>query len=187
MAKNLKRFDKVMMTTSSESVPIVKEELQVMKLDRATAIVRDDTGFELNVHKARIKKVTDNKENTMSEEKKTEKKTPKAKKSIPFDLNVWKNHHGGGVVLRKSPSAIGPRHESIPHLIINEDNGFYCTVNVIRNTDSGDLTLGKKTNMGTKYPLKGNTLQVGNGSSKSGTKTAKEIAEQYEKNGYQKI
>jgi len=162
----------------------------VQLLDKHSVKLESPTGVHLNVHKCRIRRG----EEKMSEEQKDTitkpKKTKSKPKATPFDVLKWRTECGG-TCLQKKCEFDHTNYKLIALVCINEEMGFYHTINTYEYPD-GTISVGKNTT-GSKYPLKGKKVNKktknddGSIATLKGSKTAEEIKTQYEKKGYTAI
>ncbi len=150
-------------TPTGESLP---DSYEVTKVGRTTVEVLVE-GIPQLIHKTRIAEVIDSGESysppTYQEEEPmaTETKTaPVVKKEVnkpaPFDLAAWVNQHGG-VHYFKNAKFDHPSYKLTAHVVIDEPNGYYYTINTYTYPD-GEVSPGKKGIGGNKFPLKGHQL-----------------------------
>jgi hypothetical protein len=147
----------------SNTGQVINNKYTIIKvLDKHSLKVIDGDGVTLNVHKSRVKVIPDDhpqvergKESKMPEEKKKEKKAKKTvkKELVAFDPGAWAKENGQ-VHLVKENKFDHPNHKCHTHMAIDEQAGYYFTINVYTYPD-GMQSLGKKPKEAAKYPLKG--------------------------------
>lgn len=114
-------------------------------------------------------------------------KSIKESKPIPFDVNKWAEENGGIHLIKKSKFGHAGYVLS-SHIVIDEPNGFFHTINIYKYPD-GTISRGKRNSGGNKYPLKGFDLNIDIEENKhrtiKGSKTAVEVYNEKIKDGYE--
>lgn len=185
----------------------LKDEFVVLEIDGEVARLKSKKDERISrIHVSRIIKKGEKKMNQEATETKEEVKTkvkpkvkvakPKAerkkKEKIPFDLAAWVKESGEH--WRKKCEFDRDDYELVAHCAIDEDKGYYHTINTYERSDNKGVLLASG---GNKFPLKGHALttkiknpksaNIGNNRTLKGIRSADEQREYLKKNKYIKV
>jgi len=187
----------------------INDKFEILEVynDDTVKVMSQKEQVKMRVHTSRIvpkkeKKMTETTTETQTEaqveaqaeaqepQPKPKPKKPAAKKNKnrqPFDINKWIGECGGGEHWRKNSETFDHKHIKLTsHYVINEDKGFFFTVNTYTYPDKVTTANGVG-----KYPLKGHSPLIfksknGQKIKRRGTKTADELREHIRKRGFKK-
>jgi hypothetical protein len=137
MIKNLKGGEDVkLLIDDQDAKEILSEETYtfIESLDKHTAKIINQTGIPLNVHKSRIRRGEEKMEEKQVTTTTKTKKTKVKPKVEEFNVLEWRKNCGGEC-LHKQCTFDHDNYKLNAIICINEDTGYYHTINTYEYTD----------------------------------------------------